>query len=521
MKTIALFLCICVLVSCSQSGPSGESESFSDFLGYGAYDVGFRSIYAIDLSRADVPFSDWDGKLYSDNLNLKGRAVPLHIWYPGKAFGQALPFEHFAMLINRKSAGQKPEALRELSIQSLIDQANALKGADDLTEKDLQKLFQLQTNSYLNIEPVEGKFPLIIFPNGTSPANQSAMCEYLASHGYVVVGMALKGRYAHVVDASVRGLEVAVDDLAFGLEQLLTLPNVDSDQIALIGNAISSSFCAALASRNQKIKALVSLEGGFLSRFEQNILEETVFYEPQSMSLPILAIYAPHPSISPEYIYPLRYSERYFAHFPKMTEFHFLNFGLFDEYVPGIIGEAKGSTKEGFQVASELILSFLNAKVKNQAEGLAQMYSESSYESVIDTLFKLEGLVPPPNLAVLKDLFLNQGFEAIESVFNSHVEQGDQQPFSKQFFHDVRDWLAWKKDPDYIHRARLYELAVTSYPESSLHHYYLAHYLKRTGKDQAAISYFQKTLELLPGDKEIDTARKKEMRKRIHQNLGS
>ena len=81
------------------------------------------------------------------------------------------------------------------------------------------------------------------------------------------------------MEISTIGLETAVDDLEFVLGAIGELPIVDLSAIALIGNAISSSVCAAAASRNQKIKALVSLEGGLPSAFEQRLLKQSVFYQ--------------------------------------------------------------------------------------------------------------------------------------------------------------------------------------------------------------------------------------------------
>ena len=370
MRNIAYFLSTLLLItSCSQEN-STETISFSDFLDYGSYSVGFRTMFATDLSREDVPYSDWGGRLYPTDGHGEGRSLPIHIWYPAVKSSKPLMFGDYLELITRQSNQQVASIDDSLAKHIYINQVNDLKGDSSFTEEHLNKLLSLHTKASLNAVPIEDKFPLVIFPNGTSPANQSVMCEFLASHGYVVAGLPLKGQYAHVLDASVKGLEVAVDDLQFALQQLLTLSNVDGNQIALMANAIESSFCAGLASRNEKIKALVSLEGGFLSQFEQNILDESNFYEEQSITLPILAIYSPHPSISPDYIFHLKYSERYFAHFPDMSEFHFLNFGVFEEYVPGIIGEAKGDTKKGFKAGSELTLAFLNAKLKSQTKSL-------------------------------------------------------------------------------------------------------------------------------------------------------
>jgi hypothetical protein len=43
-----------------------------------------------------------------------------------------------------------------------------------------------------------------------------------------------------------------------------------------------------------------------------------------------------------------------------------LNYGMFDEFIPNIIGLQPGSTEEGFETANELVLRFLNQKIKEE-----------------------------------------------------------------------------------------------------------------------------------------------------------
>ncbi|MCP4459051.1 MAG: hypothetical protein GY816_13665 [Cytophagales bacterium] len=518
-RNVVGILFILLLVGCGTSEQNPEAEPYSDFLNYGKYEVGFKTIFTTDISREDVPYSDWSGRIHSSNDQSNGRNIPISIWYPAEASSEYLRYEYFVNMITRQSKEGKPKD--SLARNVFINQAIEL-GGEGLSNNDLQKILGLQTKSSLNSKPIGGQFPLVIFPNGTSPAYQSAMCEYLASHGYVVAGLPLKGQYTHVLDASVRGLEVAVDDLQFGLSELLKLPNVDGGNIALLANAIESSFCAAFASRNPKIDALVSLEGGFLSRSEQDILKKTSFYEPQSMTQPILAIYSPHPAISPEYLTGLKYSKRYFAHFPEMSEFHFLNFGIFEEVVPGIIGESKENTKRGFEDASSLILSFLNAQLKNNPDSLNRIFAETGfdgYNESIDSLFVLEGLTAPPNLSVCKNLFLTTGMNSIDSVFNAYYSVDNTQPFTLKFYADFNGWLAWKKDPEFTNREQLYKLAVKSFPNSALCNYYLAVYLSRTDQPKEALKYYHESLEMLDSDGDLDQGVKEQLRNAIENAL--
>lgn len=521
-QKLPFIVLLLVLFGCQNPKNESFEEPFSNFMDYGKYAVGFKTLFTTDDSRENVPYADWNGKLYPENGTSEGRNLPIHIWYPASEKIELLPYRHFVNLMTRQTEGEFKKESDSLAKRIFIYQANELKGEKSITTQQLDTLLNLNTLSSLNAKAVSEQFPLVIFPNGSSPAYQSILCEYLASHGFVVAAVALKGEFSHVMGTSVKGLETAVGDLQFTLGQLLKLPNVEKKQIGLIGNAMASSICASLASRNKKIKALVSLEGGLLSQFEQNILNETNFYEPQRITLPILAIYAPHPSIAPEHIYPLDYTERYFAHFPQMSEFHFLNFGPFEAYVSDIIGKTKGDVQKGFVVGSELVLSFLNAKLKGRSKMLDKIYSDGipkEYEKTIDTLFKMEGLPPPPNIAILKNLFISEGITAIESIYQSQVVDGNPTPYSMSFYNDFKNWLAWKKDPSYVNRMHLYKMAVESYPNSALNHYRLAFYLSKNNLDEASQEHYQKARQLLDKDSTLDQSQKADLKSAIAEAL--
>lgn len=516
------FIVLLLVFGCQTPKDEILEEPFSNFLEYGEYAVGFKTLFKSDLSRENVPYSDWSGKLYPENGASKGRNLPIHIWYPSSEKSNLLPYRHYVNSMTKQTEEEFRRESDSLAKEIFINQVNDLKGQGNLSAQQLDTLLNLKTFSSLNTSPIQQKFPLVIFPNGASPANQSVMCEYLASHGYIVAALALKGEFSHVIDASTKGLEVAVDDLEFALQQLLELPNVDKNQTALVANAIESSFCVGLASRNKKIKALISLDGGFLTQFEQDILSKSNFYEPQNISIPILAIYAPHPSVSPHYIYNLKHSNRYFAHFPGMSEFHFLNYGVFEEYVPDIIGKPKGNTKIGFKTASELSLLFLNATLKGRPKMLNQFYSkgiQENYEKTIDTLFKMDGIPPPPNMAVIKNLFISNGIKIIDSIYKSQISQGNPTPFSMFFYNDFKNWLAWKKDPEYINRLRLYEMAIESYPNSALNHYRLAFYMSKNNLDKASKEHYQKARQLLDEDSTLTHLQKADLTNAIAKAL--
>ena len=518
---IMLFLVLGLfLVGCAPEKAIFQVPKMWGNLNQGPYQVGFKTLFYHDETRASIPYSDWEGRLYP-TPKTKGRQMQINVWYPAqpKANHKPVKFDHYLNLFAQQTDYSTLDSSKiSFANQQFINMTNALGGNGEFDQAKLEVLRQLDTHAFDGAPALDEFFPLVIFPNGGSPAFQSIMCEFLTSHGFVVAAVATKGRDSYTNEASTKGIEVAVIDLDFSVRKLLSLPQVDPEKIAMIGNAISSSQIVAYQCRNATLKVIVSLEGGLLSAFEQNLLKKTPFYQPASVDVPILAIYAPHPAIDPSHIFHLKHSERYFFHFPNMSEFHFLNYGSFESFVPEIIGPTKAEVQKGFELGNQMILHFLNYYLKGDQK--AMEFLRTVPENTIDTFFVRKALPKPPALALVKHGFSNDGFQYIDSVYK-HYKLLDPTPFPIGFYKDLKDWLAWKKDPDFEYRYRLFSLALDSYPQSAEVNYYLGYFALKTGRNVEAVRYNEKALELLAmnSDPELTVSRKSLMENYIRGDL--
>ncbi len=507
MRKFLIYSSLIICLGCADPEPKKDLPIMGN-LPVGEYPVGYKTLFTYDQTRNGVPYSDWDGNLDTEYDKESGRQFQINVWYPAEqGSGQSIKYDHYIDLMGRQTNFDDTEVQKEFARRRFISNTRDLGNKEDFTEENLNQLLNLDVYARLNAKMISEKFPVVVYPNGGSPAFQSITCEFLASHGYVVVATALKGRFSSGMEISGLGLEVAVDDLEFVLSKISESPNVDMNNVSLMANAISSSVCASAIARNNKLKSLISLEGGFPSSFEQRLLNESVFYKPENITVPILVIYASHPSIDPKYTFHLKYADRYYAQYSQMSEFVMLNYGMFDSFIPNILGEHGGDTPRGFEEAHKLILRFLDQNVKAETgELFATDFVQSQNE--IDTTFVLSGIPSPPNIALLKDLFLKGGFDKVDSVYQGLSAAGNTQPFSKSFYTSYRSWLAWKKDESYSNRLRLYELAFDSYPESARINYYVAYYSYKRDIKQKAIDHYRKTLNLIDNDGDLTKTEK-------------
>ena len=314
--TTILILLILALNSCQEEPTLAPTTYFyPEQLNFGIHDVGFKTLWKYDITRAAIPYSDWNGRLYPTG-ETKGKQFQINIWYPTedtKGDGR-LRIKDYMDLSYRQADFTETTDTKAFGQKELISKLKALGGTDSLQLTDLSKLEALGCMTISNAKPLNEQFPVILFPSGMAPVSNSTSAEFLASHGYVVVAFAAKGEAASSIENSTKGAVVAADDIGYVLSQILELPYVNSKKIGFIGNAIESSFGIAYQSKNKNIAAYVSLEGGLISNFEQDILEDLPHYEPTAIDLPMLMIYSPHPSIDPIHIEHLVYAKRYFVH---------------------------------------------------------------------------------------------------------------------------------------------------------------------------------------------------------------
>lgn len=101
----------------------------------------------------------------------------------------------------------------------------------------LEQLLQAPTGAYRDAAAAEGKFPLILFHAGygSSFEDNSVMCEFLVSHGYVVIGSAFQQLDGTSFNIESRG--ATAGDIPFLIDFAQELPFVDGNHIGMIGHS--------------------------------------------------------------------------------------------------------------------------------------------------------------------------------------------------------------------------------------------------------------------------------------------
>ena len=198
MRSIAMKLLIGMLAS-SVIG-SGRSAAISPpFWGQllpGPHAVGFRSVWQLDYSRAYKMVFD-DNTVYG--FVKSPRPILVNIWYPAVSSDIPGPMPHRDYLTIQTNdprlsnfAAKLVEYEREVLCKFLMRKTVA-----ELTDPERRKIdrfWDTPTASFRDASPNDGKFPLVIYHQGYGSTfeDNAVLCEFLASHGYVVLSSAFQ-----------------------------------------------------------------------------------------------------------------------------------------------------------------------------------------------------------------------------------------------------------------------------------------------------------------------------------------
>ena len=268
-----IFLLIApVIAAHAQSAPvaiSGDQRfHFTEKSGPDA--VGLKVVEQYDFSRTYRSVTDELGKTYQGE-----RARPLQtlIWYPSeKNSGKPMTVGDYGDLLATETSFGRPEL-----------SADWKQWIDGMKPTLKDSMWAVR-----NAPLLAGRFPVVIYaPSLSSMSWENAdLCEYLASHGYVVVASPDMGATSRDMTHDLVGIDAQAQDISFLIGYAQTLPDTEMSEIAVAGfswGGISNLFAAA---RDNRIDALVALDGSM--RYFPGLVKAATDVHPEQMTIPML-----------------------------------------------------------------------------------------------------------------------------------------------------------------------------------------------------------------------------------------
>ena len=250
----------------------------------GPYPVGFRSGFLPDASRR----YDYGLVLSSPKTGTRKSARPIlfAIWYPAQVSPEetSMCYGDYLQLETELAAGL-PEPLnqalapkliaeeemqafaRELEIYATEEFMDATLGVssmsllDDAKRPLLDALLKSPVPAFKNAPNAAGAFPLLVYHSGLSGSYEenSIICEYLASCGYIVVSSAYPSASAAYLNID-GDREKTLADMQFIIGKMRLLDCVDGRHAAAMGHSFGACASFLLRKRNDAVDAILSFD---------------------------------------------------------------------------------------------------------------------------------------------------------------------------------------------------------------------------------------------------------------------
>lgn len=246
-------------------GTSPEPSGFPQWGGLapGPHAVGFESRWEPDPSRR------YDTALPDGTRFAQGKAprpILVNVWYPAVAAVDAPRMrqgDYFDIAAEDPRLAALAAALSAYEADTIVEWVlgRSREDLDEAERAELEGALAAPTACVRDARPAAGRFPLVLFHSGYQSTfeDNSVWCEYLASHGYVVMGSAFLEESGE--SFNVDGGDGSVRDLAFLVGLAADDPRVDWDRIAAAGH--SGGAHAALqfnAQPGAPVDAVISLD---------------------------------------------------------------------------------------------------------------------------------------------------------------------------------------------------------------------------------------------------------------------
>jgi tetratricopeptide (TPR) repeat protein len=251
MKLKVVYLILVIIFVSSSFG-------FCQDLVKGFYNVGFKYYKTYDKSR-----------LYVMNEDTISRPLLIHFWYPSNENIQKdrYSFMNYIDLISlRENFDKSFSEVEGNSFNFVSAYAGFAKqhfGVD--TSLTTQKILDYPVLAQYGVDRVLStkKFPLIIYaPSNSKSAVQNHMiCEYLASHGYLVIAVGSAGANSLVRKNDQESILAQVEDMEYILKFFEDNLNIKYSGLGIFGFSTGGLATTIFQMRNEDVGAVFSMDG--------------------------------------------------------------------------------------------------------------------------------------------------------------------------------------------------------------------------------------------------------------------
>jgi hypothetical protein len=245
--------------------------------------VGFRVL------RVEDPYRSYGPLPGAGEWEFGPRPLQLAVWYPATASATLEPPVPLGDLVRLLAteiaeADATPEALEEAERDLLHGRINAYIPEGESEEAALARLLAMPTLARRDAAPAEGLWPVVLHTG--VPYTQTLLNEYVASQGYVVVGVPLLGTSPAWRGRGQSGPEMweaITRDLGLAAARVSDLDFADGDRTAVVGMLAGSGLLYAMRHPGPDAVAL-------LDAWIPDALRQLPGWDPVALRVPLLEL---------------------------------------------------------------------------------------------------------------------------------------------------------------------------------------------------------------------------------------
>ncbi len=466
----------------------------------GTYAVGFSHYTAIDSTRSYISKPDI-------NATPSFRPIPVSIWYPSTVVTKD---KSPLSVLNYMEVLKEEEEWEHLPNYFLLDwfyYKNTPANQQHLKEN---------TTAFKDLAPAKGTFPVIIYAPGFefSSIENFALCELLASHGYIVISSPSRGTVSKRFKKPERAIETQARDLEFLIKEISNFPSANMNTVGTMGFSFGGLSNVLLQMSNPIIKANLSLDGTI--RYNPDLLKSTAFYDIKKATIPFMHLAQKEipaavmeqenipNSLNTDFTFydALTECDAYKIRLHDLSHLHFSTLGvLFEERNPK---QDKSDQKimASYQLATTYSLHFMNTYLKNDQSSLDFITNTPQENKISEQLISIvskKGNKTPLDFYGFFKKAKQQEHTALGSLYEEMkkedpslvIPEGNLNTLGLQLIFNP---LTSKEG------IAVYEFATTLYPNSANLYDSLAEGYVYLKDDKNAILYFEKSLSLNPGN---------------------
>jgi len=465
----------------------------------GDFKVGFNHYLASDSTRTYKRIFDWNNQSIP-------RPIPISIWYP--ATHTAGDVEHLSILdyMHILKEEEEWEHLPNDQILNWFEFPNNLANQNHLKE---------QVNAAYRIHAAEGKFPVVVYAPSyqASSIENFALCEYLASHGYVVIASPSRGAENRFFEGGTpKDLETQARDIELLIKEVQKLPYVSANHMATMGFSFGGLSNVLSQMRNENIKAIVSLDGSIKYQFDT--LKKSPFFNMEKVDVPFIHMAQKNipeqvliedklPSelnSKFEFYDSLTNSKAYRLKFHNLTHSHFSTLGVLLKPRDKRQDKTDAEIMESYKLVSQYALNFLDAYLKNDSVALNFLNTAHSKNGMAEGLLKYQTKEPQVmefGFNDFNEMAAKQNYQELYALYELSLKKHPSLELAEGKLNNLGLQLVF--DPKTSgYGINIFLLATSLYPNSWNLYDSLAEAYLFLGDTSYAISNFKKSLDLNP-----------------------